>query len=181
MKNDFMIPDHPITIGKVSGVYGVLGWIKIISFTDKADNIFDYTPWFIYLKFMWKLIYLDQWKCLSKRYIAKIRNISNRESAELLVHCSIIIDEKRLPYAGHDEYYCKDLIGCIVVTNKSICLGSVFRIIETTANDVLVIKLYKKNDVLKKKECLIPFIQNKVIKNINLNDRIIIVDWDISL
>lgn len=178
--NNIVIPINPIKIGKIGGVYGVLGWIKIISFTDKFDSIFSYNPWFIFLEFQWKLIHLDQWKLLGKRYIAKIRNISDRESAKLLVHCIIVVDVTQLPCLQGEEYYCKDLIGCMVISNNGVHLGCVLNIIETTANDVLVVKVCKKYNFYKIKECLIPFIQDKVIKKVHLDDRIIIVDWDID-
>lgn len=171
---------RPVTVGKIGGVYGILGWIKIISFTDKLDSIFTYNPWFIYLDLHWKLIYLDRWCFLGKHYIAKIKNISNRESAQSLVHGLIAVDAQIFPPLELGEYYCKDLIGCAVMIDHKKLLGYVIKIIETTANDVLVVSMNKKNGINKIKEYLIPFVEEKVIKQVDLKSRIIIVDWDIN-
>lgn len=179
-QNSILAFINPVTIGRIGGVYGVLGWVKIIAFTEKSDSVFSYTPWFIYLKFVWTLIYVEKWTLLNKYYIAKIQDISDRESAKLLVHCCIVTDIKQFPCLKNDEYYCRDLIGCKVIDLCGEYLGCVINIIETTANDVLVIKINKKNSFYTKKECLIPFVQNKVIKTVNISDRIIIVDWDID-
>lgn len=170
---------HPVTIGKINGVYGVLGWIRLVSFTDQSDNIFNYNPWFIYLKYRWKLISLEKWRFLKKRsYIVKIQDISDRESAGLLMHCLIVIDAMQLPCLQDDEYYYKDLMGCIVMTDQKVCLGHVIDIIDTNAHDVLVVQKNIKDSFNKIKENLIPFIQDKIIKMVNINDRIIVVDWN---
>lgn len=179
MNDDVVVaPVKFITIGKIGGAYGILGWVRIISFTDKSDSIFSYIPWFIYFQSAWKLIYLDQWKFLGKRYIAKIQGISNREIAKLFTNYFIVIDVKQFPCLQYNDYYCRDLIECVVMTTDGECLGTVVKIIETIAHDVLVIKLHKKYNFKEKKECLIPFVLDKVIKTVNIGDRIIVVDWD---
>lgn len=180
-KNIVSIPVNPVRIGKIGKAYGILGWVKIISFTHKSGDIFNYSPWFIYLKCNWQLMYLDKWRFLSKYYIAKIKDISNRESAALLTNFFIVVDNVQFPCLPHNEYYCKDLIGCLVMlVDHGIYLGNVINIIVTNANDVLVVKINKKSNFYKKKECLIPFIQDKVIKNVNLDTHIIVVDWIID-
>ncbi|URJ32866.1 ribosome maturation factor RimM [Candidatus Blochmannia vicinus] len=168
---------NPIVIGKIVGAYGVLGWIRIISFTEKSDNIFFYNPYYVIIQSKWKSIYLDKWRLLGKRYIAKMREISNRESAQLLNHCEMIIDKTRLPHLNTDEYYWKDLIGCTVITVKGIFLGNIISMIETTANDVLVVKMYQ-NKFAGIRNCLIPFLIKRVIKNVDLVIRTVTVDWD---
>lgn len=181
IKDVILKPNHPVKIGKIGRVYGVLGWVKIISFTDKINSIFNYNPWFIFLECSWKLIFLDTWRLLGKNYIAKIKDISDRESALFLMNHFIFIDIIQLPCLQNDEYYCKDLIGCaVVLVDGEVYLGYVTRIIETTANDVLVVQMYEKNDNYKLKECLVPFVQDQVIKNVNLDARVITVDWDID-
>lgn len=170
-------PLCPITIGKIVGAYGILGWMRILSFTEKNNNIFHYSPYFIIKHSTWKLIYLEKWKLIGKRYIVKIRGISNRDSAQSLSRCNIIIDERQFPDINDDEYYWKDLIGCVVMTVQGVLLGNIISIIETTANDVLVVKMYQYN-LRKIKNCLIPFLIKKVIKNINLITRTVVVDWD---
>ncbi|URJ24608.1 ribosome maturation factor RimM [Candidatus Blochmanniella camponoti] len=177
-KEDVITPPlHPVVIGRIIGAYGILGWVRIISFTEKNDNIFYYSPYFTIVQSTWKEIFLDKWKLIGKRYIVKIRGISNRNSAQSLSRCNIIIDETQFPCINDDEYYWKDLIGCVVITVQGVLLGNIISIIETTANDVLVVKMCQYN-LCKIKNCLIPFLIKRVVKNINLVTRIVTVDWD---
>lgn len=181
MYNNGAVPVRPVTIGKMGRVYGVLGWVKIITFTDKAESIFTYNPWFIYFRYKWRLIYLEKWKLLGASYIVKIRDFSDRESAKLLMHRLIIVESVQLPHLSDGEYYRNDLMGCKVVTDTGKYLGCIVNIIETTANDVLVIKISEniKIDAVIQ-ECLIPFIPETVIKQVNINNGMIIVHWDIN-
>lgn len=179
--NNIMIPVGFVIIGQIGGVYGILGWIKVISFTDQIDSIFNYKPWILCSKFQKKIVYLDKWRFLGKCYIAKIKGISDRESAKLLMHYLIVIDVQKFPYLSDGEYYCKDLIGCTVIIDYSnIYIGCVISIMETNAHDVLVVKISEDVSICKKKECLIPFVEDKIIKKVNIYDRVIIVDWDIN-
>ncbi|ADV33580.1 ribosome maturation factor rimM [Candidatus Blochmanniella vafra str. BVAF] len=172
-------PLDPVIIGKIGGAYGVQGWLKIISFTDKIEDIFKYCPWFILLRSQWKLMILENWRVINKHYIAKISDISSREIAMSLAQCNLIIDSKSLPILKKEgEYYWKDIIGCEVINIDGDYLGYVINIIETQAHDVLVIKLNSHDDV-KIKSCLIPFVQKKIIKYVSIINRTIIVDWGI--
>lgn len=170
-------PVNPIVIGKIKRAYGVRGWVKIVSFTDKSENIFCYAPWLVFLKNQWKLIRLECWKSIKEKYIVKISGVSNREMAMLLTNSNLIIGETQLPFLCNNEYYWKDIIGCTVITVQGNDLGCVDYIIETIAHDVLVVKLFKQNFV-KTKNCLIPFIYNRIIKNVNLIKNVIVVDWN---
>lgn len=170
------IPVNPVIIGKIVGVYGVLGWIKVQSFTKKIDKIFNYVPWFVFCKSRWRLLQLESWKFNGKLYIVKIVDFTNREFAKLFVQCSIMIDRTQLPILRSGEYYWRDIIGCQLITIKQKTLGYVFSITETPVYDLLIIKA-NQNCFYKTKHYLIPFIQNKIIKKIDLISNIIIVDW----
>lgn len=172
------VPVNPLVVGKIGRAYGFRGWVKIISFTDKVDNIFNYVPWFILLKSHWKLMTLDSWKMVGKHYIAKITNISDRECAISLSQSRLIIDSSLLPKLNNDEYYWEDIIGCQVMTVIGIYIGCVIRIIETPAHDILVVRL-DENNFINTKDCLIPFVDKKIIKSIDLIMNLIIVDWNI--
>ena len=63
-----------------------------------------------------------------------------------------------------------DLQGLKVVTIKGELLGTVDHLIETGANDVLVVR--------GERERLIPFVLDQVIVNVDLDKREIQVDWD---
>lgn len=170
-------PVNPTIIGKIVGVYGVRGFVKVISFTDKMNNVFNYTPWFVWFKSKWKLLQVESWKLIRQYYIVKFIDLNNREFAMLFSKLNLVIDRSQLPSLCDNEYYWRDIIGCQVITITEMTLGFVYSIIETAAHDILVVNV-NKNDITKIKNYLIPFVLNKIIKNINLITNTIIVDWD---
>ncbi|QOI11236.1 ribosome maturation factor RimM [Blochmannia endosymbiont of Colobopsis nipponica] len=170
-------PKHPIVLGKISKVYGVKGWLKVISFTEKICNIFNYQPWFIYLFHSWRSFYLENWRYHDKNLIVKIKSIKDRDAATVLINRKINIDISQLPVLKNEAYYWKDLIGCKVLSINGGLIGKVINLIETGANDVLIVK-YMMKDLFNVKECLIPFIEDEVIKKVDIINRFISVDWD---
>ncbi|UDG79255.1 Ribosome maturation factor RimM [Candidatus Ecksteinia adelgidicola] len=171
-------PINPIIIGKIRSTYGIYGWLKIFSYTEIKKNIFNYQPWIICIEGTWKSIYLETWKYHKKNLVIKIQNIQNRNKAHLLTQCKIVITSKQLPHLTKDFYW-TDLIHCKVITIKGIFLGKVINMIETGSNDVMIVRshMQNKNSI---KEYLVPFLDKKVIKKINLITQIILVDWNVN-
>ncbi|MFP3019474.1 MAG: ribosome maturation factor RimM [Arsenophonus sp.] len=176
----FKIPNNPIVLGILGSSYGIYGWFRIFSYTEYTENIFKYQPWFIQRSGEWKRLKLEDWKYHNKDIIIKIKNIDNRNLSNSITNCKIIVDAKQLPVLKDNDYYWKDIIGCKVITTKGYNLGYVKNLMETGSNDVLIIKANLK-DAFHIKERLIPFLNEKVIKNIDLSTKIIKVDWDPSV
>lgn len=170
-------PVNPIVLGKMGAAYGIRGWLKVFSSTDDAESIFDYQPWFIQRAGQWQLVKLEGWKRHNQDMIIKVEGIDNRDDAALLTHCEIMIDAQQLPELDSGDYYWKDLIGCRVITVNGYDLGKVTELMETGSNDVLVVKANLK-DAFGAKERLIPFLEQQVIRNIDLTHSTIEVDWD---
>ncbi|CAL4323582.1 Ribosome maturation factor RimM [Buchnera aphidicola (Eriosoma grossulariae)] len=166
---------HFIKIGKIIAPYGILGWIKIFSFTEKPEKIFNYIPWLITNQKKSKIIKPLFWKKQKKILLIKIKNINDREIAQKLNNYSILVHEEQLPKLPEHEYYWKDIINCHII-NFNNNIGIVTNIINTGSNDILIIK----NNNLNQKIILIPFIMHQVIKNINLIHKVITVEWTIK-
>lgn len=121
---------------------------------------------------------LDDWKYYKKRFLIKIKGIVNRNEAKKINNYNIIVDGTKLPILKKGEYYWKDLIGC-TVTVDGCKIGVVVNLIATGSNDVLVVRVTLKSFKIKHiKEVFIPFIENKVIQNIDLIYKNIEVNLD---
>lgn len=166
-----------VVVGTLGAAYGTRGWLKVFSYTQEAENIFNYQPWFIKKTDEWQWIELESWKRRHQKLIIKVRNIENRDSATLLTNCEIVIDASQFSDLDSGQYYWKDLLGCQVVTVSGCKLGKVINLMETKSNDVLVVKTYLKN-AFGTREQLIPFLEGQVIKNVDLKTHIIEVNWD---
>ncbi|QCI19432.1 ribosome maturation factor RimM [Buchnera aphidicola] len=171
----FKTSNETIIVGKVGKPYGILGWIYLISFTEKKENIFSYFPWFIKGK---KIINV-KWKKHKQRYICSVDKINDRNSISIFTNENIVINESTLPNLSNNELYWKDVINCHVFSIQNIYIGKVIDLIDNTFYDLLVVKnkYFKKSKVI----TLIPFIEIKIIKKIDLINKNIIVDYNLSL
>ncbi|XPF96406.1 ribosome maturation factor RimM [Colwellia sp. RE-S-Sl-9] len=166
-----------IILGKVGAVYGIKGWLKIHSFTDDQEAILDYFPWSLKLGNKTQLVEITDWRRHSNSLIVKVANVDDRDIAQAYVGSEIIVNEKALPELPEGEFYWRDLIGMTVVTTEGYNLGRVSDVMETGANDVLVVKA-NLNDGFGKKERLIPYLFEQVVESVSLENKQICVDWD---
>ena len=74
-----------------------------------------------------------------------------------------------------DEYYWSSLIGLSVVNLQDEEFGEGIELLETGANDVLVVKAKQGKESV---ERLIPFVLDEIVKNVDLDAQLIRVDWD---
>ena len=166
-----------VTLGKVGAVYGIKGWLKIHSFTDDQEAILDYFPWSLKLGNKVQSVEITDWRKHNNGLVVKVAGIDDRDVAQKLVGSEIFVSEDALSDLPEGEFYWRDLIGMSVVTDKGYDLGQVSDIMETGANDVLVVKANLK-DGFGKKERLIPYLIDQVILSVSTENKQICVDWD---
>jgi len=158
-----------VAVGKVTGVWGVRGWIKISSYTEPAEGVFDYQPWILRRGAEHTLVAVTEGKRHGNGLVARIEGTDNREEAMRWVGQSIWVRSEALPKLPQGEYYWRQLVGLKAVTNTGVVLGEVVRILQTGANDVLVIK----GD----RERLVPYV-SQVVLAVDLEQGQIQLDWD---
>ena len=167
--------DEKIVVGKISGVHGVKGWVKVFSDTHPREGITEYSPWFLQLPNVnsgqWLEIKVEAGRPQAKTVIAKLEGYGDRDEALKLVGARIAISSDQLKPLSQDEYYWRDLIGLRVVNQQDIELGVVDRLFETGANDVLVVKDETQ-------ERLVPWTLGHAVLEVDLEQGVIQVDWD---
>ena len=159
-----------INVGKISGVFGVKGWVKVFSFTDVKENILNYSPWLLKKDSETRLVNVIDGKLQGKAVVAQLDGVNDRDQAATLMGWDIFITPEQLPKPAKGEYYWSDLIGLTIETNLGVQLGIVDSLLETGANDVLIVK--------GERERAIPFLQGKTIINMDLDAGRMVVDWD---
>lgn len=169
--------NNRIIVGKLGSTYGIRGWLKVFSYTDNAESIFDYSPWYLNQKGKWVEHKVESWKRHGQGYVCKLAGLDVREDAQLLTNFEIAIDPAVLPELSEEEFYWRELFGMQVVTTKGYDLGVVTDMLETGSNDVLVVKANLK-DAFGQKERLIPFLEEQVIIKVDREAQRIEVDWD---
>ncbi len=169
-----MQPDHDanamVVLGKITGVFGVKGWVKIHAFTAQHEGIFDYGSWYLQQGDAWQEVKLVSGQRQGKGLIAQFEGIDDRDQALALVGLNIGVQRTALPALADNEYYWSDLFGLSVMTVGGHDFGKVDYLLETGANDVMVVQ--------GEKERWLPWIMGDVIKEVDLKKRLILVDWD---
>lgn len=165
------LADDIIVVGKISGVFGVKGWVKVYSWTDPRDGIGAYNPWLLRQGSQdWRKVEIEAARDQAKTVIAKITGIDDRDAAMLLNGSEIGIYKSQLEALQQNEFFWRDLIGLRVVGQQGALLGRVDSIMETGANDVLVVK---GDD-----QYLIPWVLGQSVVEIDIEKGEIQVDWD---
>ena len=169
--------DDKLIIGRISGVYGVRGWVKVYSETEPREGITAYDPWYVKQggggKDRWREVRVEQARRQAKTVIAKLAGVDDRDAAIMLTGASIAIRPDQLQPLEEGEYYWRDLIGCRVINREGIELGTVRRLMETGANDVLVVSREQGS-----REHLVPWTPGEAILQVDLERGRIEVDWD---
>lgn len=176
--------EEKVILGRISGVYGVKGWVKIFSYTDPMEAIVDYSPWFIRAEnpgksarhASWTEVKLKAGKRHAKTVVAKLENCNDRDQAMTYVGTEIAINLQQLEQLKEkDEYYWRDLIGLRVINQQDITLGTVKSLLETGANDVLLVASEVDGEKI---ERLIPWTMDIAIIKVDMAKGVITVDWD---
>jgi 16S rRNA processing protein RimM len=167
--------DEKIFVGKINGLHGVKGWVKVFSDTDPREGITQYGSWFVQLPNanagQWREIKLEAGRPQAKTVIAKLEGYDDRDEAMQLVGALISISSNQLKPLNQDEYYWRDLIGLRVVNQQNVELGIVDSLFETGANAVLVVKDGTQ-------ERLVPWTLGHAVLEVDIEQGVISVDWD---
>lgn len=104
--------------------------------------------------------------------IAKLEGIEDRDAAVALLRQKIWVDKSALPILADNEYYWYQLIGLRVFDTSKQSLGKIIQLFETGANDVMVVQGEDGS------EHLVPYVMDRVIKEVDLANNRMVVDWD---
>ncbi len=173
--------DDLLVMGRITAVYGIKGWVKVYSFTSPMTNILEYRQWRLrYPDGRQQTVPLDNGRIHGKGVIALLEKAADRNQAERFIGAEILVDSRELPAPAEDEYYWYQLEGLTVFAQSEegnvINLGKVHHLMETGANDVLVVR--GASGSADRRERLIPWLEDQVVTEVNLDEGFIRVDWD---
>lgn len=172
---------NSLTAGKVTGCYGIKGWVKIHSFTDPAENLFGFGKWMLQRRDSLEAVEFDKWKRQGKGMVAHIAGVDDRDLAESYKGLHIVVDADGLPALEEGDFYWRQLQGLQVwgrepeSSDARVLLGTVDYLIDTGANDVLVVKA--TDDSIDDTERLIPYLPGNTVTRVDLEEAVIEIDW----
>lgn len=150
--------------------------MRIYSYTDPIESILSYRPWMLRIRNGWKEMPVAQGRKLAKAIIARLDGCDSRDQAMVYRGAEIAISSSQLAELKEGDYYWQQLEGLSVIDSEGNRLGRVDHLIETGANDVLVVQGDASS--IDGRERLIPFIKGRVITDVDLAAGNIAVDWD---
>lgn len=162
--------EQQVIVGRISGLFGVRGWVKVFSFTEPRENILKYAPWRLRQGEETIELALAEGRVHGKGLVARIDGVEDRDAAARYVGADIWVDRDQFGRASEGEYYWVDLEGMQVETVDGQVLGTVANVLATGANDVLVVAGERRR--------LLPFLVDDVVKRVDSDARTIVVDWD---
>jgi len=157
-------------LGRISGVFGVRGWVKIYSYTDPREAVLNYESWFLGHDGDWRPASVAEGQRHGKTVVARLDGFDDRDQAATLIGNEIAVTRDALPETEGGHFYWHDLEGLQVLRSDGSKLGTVAYLLETGAHDVMVVK----GEV----ERLIPFVNDEVIVDVDLANGVITVDWE---
>lgn len=168
-----------INVGRITAVYGIKGWVKVHSYTEPQENLFEYHPWFLKTAHGIKEIEIDEARPHGDAFVAHIVGVDDRDLAAQYTAADIAIERDMLAELDDGEYYWDQLIGLVVFTKHAgerQRLGVVSKLMETGANDVLVIQGDDRS--IDKRERLIPYVPEQFVVSVDISAGEMLVDWD---
>jgi 16S rRNA processing protein RimM len=172
-------PLNLVNVGRITALFGIKGWVKIHSYTEPEENVFEYHPWWLKTAQGVKKVEVDEFRPHGDAFVAHIVGIDDRDLAALYTSVDIAVERNLLPELDEGEYYWSQLEGLAVYTQfdgQHRRLGVVDKILETGANDVLVVAADPGS--IDKRERLVPYVPEQFVLSVDLVAREILVDWD---
>lgn len=168
-----------VNVGRVSGAFGVKGWVKIISYTEPVDNIVEYSPWWLKTPHGVKAISVEEHSFRGGSLVVRFDGVEDRDQAASFNLTNIAVERDQMPTLSDGEYYWHQLVGLRVVCSsgqQEVCLGEVKALLETGANDVLVVE--PTDTSIDDRERLVPYVPDIYVREVDLDNEQISVDWD---
>lgn len=161
-----------VTLGRISGAYGIKGWVRIRSYTERRDDIGRFTDWILEKRDLKRRVAVVSSKLHGQDVVAKLEGIDDRDAARELAGSAVMVERAALPVCGPGEYYWADLEGLSVRTVRGEELGTIDHLLAMPAHDILVLAGTPAR--------MIPFVAGTIVKRIDLDAGVVIVEWERS-
>lgn len=164
-----------VVMGRIGAPWGVKGWVKVHSFAEPPENLLEYLKFEIETPTGMRVLVFDEIKPHGRGFVGHIKGCEVPEQTGAFTGCELLVSKALLPELD-EGFYWHELEGLRVVTLTGEVLGNVHHLMETGANDVLVVRGNEHS--VDREERILPWIPEQVITDIDLEAGVITVDWD---
>jgi 16S rRNA processing protein RimM len=181
-----VLPEDAIIVARIVDAWGIKGWIKVQPFAKDPQALFATTRWFLKapegssvqlrryaLAEHHSMLMVVDARRHGDFVVAHVRDVFDRNGAEALIGCSVLVPRSSFPAPAFDEYYWVDLIGMTVVNRQGESLGDVTGLIDAGPHSLLQVHSPDAD------ERLIPFVA-AYVDDVSHASRLIRVDWSLD-
>ncbi len=161
---------EPVVLGRISGLFGVRGWVKVFSYTVPREAVLHYKGLMLGRNGTWQPVKVAEGQRHGKSVILRLEGFDDRDQAAKLIGTEFGVRRDALPEPEEGQYYWSDIVGLTVVHRDGTELGKIDEMLETGAHDVMIVK----GD----QERLIPFVNNDVVLSVDLDEKRVNFDWE---
>jgi 16S rRNA processing protein RimM len=160
-----------VVMGRVAAPHGVRGWLKINTFTETPETLAGFPIWWLAGATGWQEHRVAEAEVRGNTLLAKFAGVGDREQAQRLSGHQVAVPREALPEPDAGTFYWADLVGLRVVNLQGEQLGTIDGLVETGANDVIVVK--------GERERLIPCLGH-VLLEVDVEAGEVRVDWGLD-
>jgi len=162
-----------IEVGRLGAAHGVRGWLRVQSYTDPPQRLFEWTSWHLQSQDKaghgaTREVKLLEVRAQGNGWIARLEGVEERDGASRLTGQMILVEHESLPPTEGREHYRDDLVGFEVKNLEGALLGVVDHFIDTPGNTVMVIQ--------GEREHLVP-VTHEHLRSVDKGARSLVVDW----
>jgi 16S rRNA processing protein RimM len=176
--------DRPavVPVGTVGRAHGVRGWVRVRSDMDPPEDLLRHDTWLVERAGGWRPVAVRAARTHGNAFVAHLEGIEDRDAAAELAGTQVGLPRDALPALDDGQYYWVDLIGLEVVDESGESLGVLREMIETGANDVMVIRPRASSDRDRGRgaDRIVPFLTGDVVRDVDLAAGRIQVSWPIE-
>jgi len=156
-------------MGRVSGSWGVVGWVRVNSYCEDPGTLTGSRIWRIGTRDAFVEYDVIEAKVHVAQIVARLAGIESREAALELKGREVMLRRADLPEPEEGSYYWSDLVGSAVVNLEGRLLGSVRRLFDNGAHDVM--------EISGERERLVPW---TAVREVDIRMGRIAVDWGVD-
>jgi len=159
-----------VEIGSILGPHGINGQVKIKSFTEVPEGMLLYKNLFIGNE--QKPIKIKLVRKIKHNLICTVENIKTRNEAETIRNLILYVKRDEFPLLNDNEFYQRDLLNFEVFNLKRESFGFIISFNDFGGGQLVEVENLNKRFYLP--------IGETFLKNINYQDREVILDIDIA-
>jgi 16S rRNA processing protein RimM len=183
-------PGEMLVVGRITGSHGIRGWVKVHAYTEPLENFLEFGSWQLRRRDGLEPVEFDAGRRQGKGLVVHMKGVNDRTTAETFKGIEILVPATMMPALEEGDFYWRQLQGLAVWCHpqgaqggqtaagsapEKVLLGTVDHLIETGANDVLVIRACEGSVDLR--ERLIPYLPGDVVTRVDLEAGVIEVNW----